>query len=262
MGFRRAFIAFLINTRVKSSKYPKRRMIKLALAAMALLAPSYSVAFDVPSTATSSSNGTASFTITWNCSGNYCVLQEKNGTSWQSITSSGSGSASETLVRSNGSYYFRLQTCVVTGSRYGTTTDCSYSAQKGINVGGTPGTPGSFSLSKPYTNDGAFTVNWGSSTNFAPYYAYNLFRQKNGGSWQYVRTQSSSSYTESGLSEGSYRYRVNACGSGCSGHRYSNTIFVSKPTAVPGLALAEWILPNFLVSLRQLYGVHASRKSG
>lgn len=182
------------------------------------------------------SGSSATFTISWTCSTTYCILEDGTDGSWNGVASS-SGSGSTSLTRSVGRHSFRLRSCTVTGSRYGTTTDCTNGSSKYVVVVAPLGLPGSIAVDAGHTNDGHFTLSWGPSSNFIPGNVYYVFRSKNGGSWQYLRASSSRTYSESGLSAGTYKYRIRACGSACSSWRYSSNINVSTPSSVPSLTL-------------------------
>src|SRR5690606_5136543 len=88
-----------------------------------------------------------------------------------------------------------------------------------------PGVPSS--ISAPATDsDGAFAVSWGSATGTVT--SYVLERQKDGGSFSQVYSGSGTSYNVTGLSAGTYVFRVKACdGSTCGGYRTSSGTTVS-----------------------------------
>ena len=99
-----------------------------------------------------------------------------------------------------------------------------------------PGAPSSASV--PSSNStGGFTVNW-SSVSFSTSPYYRLYQSTNGGSYLSLGSTLKTSWKTSGLSNGTYRYRVQACykvfgKEHCGSYRYSNTATVSIFVAPP-----------------------------
>ena len=96
---------------------------------------------------------------------------------------------------------------------------------------------GAPSLSVPGTNDtGSYTVSWSAVTGAT---SYTLQEQINGGAWNSVQSNASTSWGASNKSVGSYSYRVQACnGSGCSAWSVAATINVvpPPPSSAPALS--------------------------
>ena len=100
----------------------------------------------------------------------------------------------------------------------------------------TPAAPSSASVPSSNTT-GGFTVNW-SSVSFSPSPYYRLYQSTNGGSYLSLGSTLKTSWKTSGLSNGTYRYRVRACYKDfgkehCGSYRYSNTATVSVIVAPP-----------------------------
>ncbi len=85
------------------------------------------------------SGSSATFSISWNCSESYCVVGERVDGNWRSVASGGSSSTS--VTKSVGRYSYRLRSCTVTGSRYGTTTECTTGSSQTVTVSGPLGQP-------------------------------------------------------------------------------------------------------------------------
>lgn len=95
---------------------------------------------------------------------------------------------------------------------------------------GTPAAPASIDVPSSTTN-GAATVSWASSDTAT---SYVLQQQFGGGSWSQVYSGSGASLALSGLANGSYIYRVQACNAnGCSAPQVSGTLTVAIIPAAP-----------------------------
>jgi YD repeat-containing protein len=170
-------------------------------------------------------SSTGSVTVSWaTASGatSYVLQQQLNGGSW---TQAYSGSATSKALSGlgDGSYVYRVQACNANG--------CSGWETSGtLTVALIPATPGS--LSVPATSStGDVTVSWASSSHAT---SYVLQQQINSGSWTQAYNGSATSRAISGLGNGSYNYRVQACnGNGCSGWRTSGTLTVALIPAAP-----------------------------
>lgn len=127
----------------------------------------------------------------------------------------------------------------------------------------TPGTPGTMSV--PSTdNNGAFTVSWGASSNIQSPGYYVLYKSLNGGAYTTVSSPSynSTSQSVSGLSDGSYTFRIRGCNvdltSGaekCSGYRTSSATTVRNLPSTP-------VKPSDVKSTSTSYTVSWSKPSG
>ncbi len=231
-----ALVVYFGGANKNSLKSSTAHRIWLLVVALLLCIPLGAKALDVPSRV-QMSGSSASYTISWSCSGSYCLVNENDGSGWTTVGTP--GQTSVTISHSStGAYRYRKQTCIAGGNRSGSYVNCSYGSEETTTIVQKLGTPGTISFSKSSPNDGEFTFTWGASSNFKQGNVYTLFRRKNSGSWAYVKTGSSRSHTEPGLSVGTYQYRVKACGTGCSSYRTSSTITVAKPALVPGFTLA------------------------
>jgi len=83
--------------------------------------------------------------------------------------------------------------------------------------------PTSVSINSPaYDSDGNFAVTWSASGTVT---AYTLERRLGFGSWSTIYTGTSTSYAETGRSEGTWRYRIEACNqSACAAKKTDKTI--------------------------------------
>jgi predicted phage tail protein len=152
----------------------------------------------------------------------YVLQQQLSGGSWTQVYS-GSATSKALSGLSDGSYGYRVQACNASG--------CSGWKTSGtLTVALIPAAPGS--LSVPTTSStGSVTVSWASSAHATNYV---LQQQLNGGSWSQAYGGSATSRALSGLGNGSYIYRVEACnGNGCSGWRTSGTLTVALIPAPP-----------------------------
>jgi RHS repeat-associated protein len=120
-----------------------------------------------------------------------------------------------------------------------------------------PDTPSSISV--PLSNTtGSFNVSW-TRVLFYPTPYYKLYQSKNSGSYSYLGSTSKANLVVSGLTNGTYRYRVRACyaergAEYCSGYKYSSNTYVSIPVPPPPpVAPALSALPAY-----SLKGVHLS----
>ena len=171
------------------------------------------------------SSSTGSVTVSWASSDgatSYTLQQQLNGGSW---TQAYSGSATSKALSGlgDGSYKYRVQACNGNG--------CSGWRTSGtLTVALVPAMPASISVPTSSSN-GSVTVSWASSSLAT---SYTLQQQLNGGSWTQAYSGSATSKALSGLGDGSYKYRVQACnGNGCSGWRTSGTLTVAWIPATP-----------------------------
>ena len=167
---------------------------------------------------------TASGTVT-----RYTLQENTNGGSFSTLQDSGSTSRSIS-GKGNATYGYRVRAC--------NSLSCSgWSATNNIDVAITPGVPSSISVSPGTSTNGNFSVSWGTSSGSVS--QYQLYRQLNGGGWSHVTSGSSQSYSQTGLGDGNYGFRVRACrttGSytSCSGYRTSGTNTVLRTPGLPG----------------------------
>ncbi|NVJ65334.1 MAG: VCBS repeat-containing protein [Gammaproteobacteria bacterium] len=171
----------------------------------------------------SPSNSTdGALTVSWGASsglglgydsfGTYLVFESKNGGSFNLVDEVGPTHTSKTLMsRGDGSYKYYVKACnenLNTGVKM-----CSgNSSQSGTaTVRKKPSTPSAPSISTT-NSTGSVTVSWSKPSGTVTYYS--LQRRKNSGSWStVVSSLSATSRTVSGLSDGSWDFRVRACNS-------------------------------------------------
>src|SRR5690606_34751099 len=159
-----------------------------------------------------SANSTGSFTVSWGTASgtvtHYVLEQQKDGGSWSQVYS-GSATSAGGAGLASGSYVHRVRACNSSGcgtNRTSTTTTVTLSAA--------PGVPSSISTPSS-DSDGAFTVSWGASSGTVT--SYVLEQQKDGGAYTQIYSGTTRSHAVSGLTGGSYRFRVKGCnGANCS----------------------------------------------
>jgi RHS repeat-associated protein len=173
-----------------------------------------------------SSDTDGSFTVSWSTvsgASTYELQRRLNFGSWSTIQNTSSTSRSESGL-SNGDYGYRVRACNSLGCG-------NFSAVKTVSVLHRPGVPGGFTVPGSDTN-GSYTVSWNS---VATATSYTLQRRLNGGSWSTIQSSSATSRSESGLGNGDYGYRVQACNaSGCGSYTSVKTVSVLLPPGVPG----------------------------
>lgn len=170
------------------------------------------------------------FDVSWGASLNGVTayhLERDSGAGWVEIYTGVALSYSETGL-TNGTYSYRVNACNTDGCSSYTTAQTT-----AVYIPLPPTTPGA--ISGPATDDdGAYGITWGASANDVT--AYHLERDSGGG-WLEIYTGLALTLNETGLADGVYQYRVNACnGDGCSGYTavHSVTVHVPVPPGVPG----------------------------
>ncbi|MCA0899162.1 FG-GAP-like repeat-containing protein [Microbulbifer agarilyticus] len=176
------------------------------------------------------------FTVSWGASTGavtkYELYQQKDGGSWSSIYS-GTGLSKAVSGLGDGDYAFRVRACNTVGSY---TTCSGYKTSGTATVANVPGTPASISGVPGTDADGAFTVSWGASSGTVD--KYQLYQQKNSGSWTKIYEGTGLSKAVSGLTDGTYAFRVRAYNTensytAYSGYRTSGNAIVSRTPGVP-----------------------------
>jgi RHS repeat-associated protein len=145
----------------------------------------------------------------------YRLEEQKNSGAWVQVQS-GSTALTKTRTVGNGTYHYRVKACNDTGcSGFRTTTTQSEVRLK-------PSTPAA--PTGPSTSTGSAATNWSSVTN-ATY--YDLQKRNNNGSWSSAQNgDTNTSHTESGLTDGSWDFRVRACNTrswSCSSYSAAST---------------------------------------
>ena len=145
-------------------------------------------------------------------------------------------SKSFTRTLSPGDYSLTARSCWRDGSSFSCT---AYGKAFALKIIGPPGTPASITPTSTQSTSGTYTVNWGAASGTV--HKYELYAQKNSGSWSLQYSGNGSSKTFSGLTDGDYRYQVRACNTinnieKCSGYRTSNGVKVRHKPSTPGAA--------------------------
>ncbi|MCE7032886.1 hypothetical protein LY625_09725 [Lysobacter sp. GX 14042] len=115
-------------------------------------------------------------------------------------------------------------------------------------VSDTASVPAAPTLTVPATsNNGSYAVSW-TSTSGAE--TYRLEESRNGGVWAEVTERTTLSWSTSGRSNGTYRYRVRSCAMGCSGYSAIKTVTVALiPQGKPTLTAPAYVtVGNYTVS--------------
>jgi RHS repeat-associated protein len=98
-----------------------------------------------------------------------------------------------------------------------------------------PNAPGGIAVSGQ--SGGTFTLSWNGVLGWAPQYTYELQESRNNAAWTTPATQTITSYTRTGRSAATYRYRVRACNpapdSDCSGWSPETTVTVLPTPVAP-----------------------------
>nr|WP_244623600.1 RHS repeat-associated core domain-containing protein [Shewanella salipaludis] len=191
---------------------------KASSAVTVLLPPPAPVSISVPTTTVT--NG--SIAISWAASStatSYTLQESVNNGAWTTIVSPTSNSYSRT-GRPNGSYKYQVRACNTSGCS-------SWKASSAVTVLLPPPTPASISVPTTTVTNGSIAISWpaaGTAT------SYTLQESVNSGSWTTLASPTTTSYTRTVRSNGSYKYQVRACNaSGCSGWTVSQAVTVVLP---------------------------------
>ncbi|MDH5824652.1 RHS repeat protein [Luteimonas sp. RD2P54] len=175
----------------------------------------------VPTLSVPATNNTSSFTASWTAvatAERYELEQRKGGGAWGQVYS---GPSLSTVISglSNGSYEHRIRACNAAGC-------AGYSDIESTAVALLPG--GAPVVTAPvHDNDGAFAVSW---TAVAGAASYRLEQRKDGGAWSEIYSGTALSKAITGLNNGSYDYRAQACNEvGCAGFSPIATTTVTFP---------------------------------
>jgi len=190
-----------------------------------------------------SSSTTGNYTVSWpaNAGDISYTLKEKVGNgAWTSVSTSGNSKSYTGKPLGTYSYEVTQWLAVYVSfegySGYTNALVGSDTASIVVTVA-PPGKPSSISV--PSTDDnGAFSVNWGTSTGTLSGFKYKLYQKKDAGSWALIHHSSAKPKSVSGLNDGSYIYRVRACNnvsstSACSGYRTSGAVLVANKPGSP-----------------------------
>ncbi|WP_444887291.1 fibronectin type III domain-containing protein [Microbulbifer sp. JMSA008] len=207
-----------------------------------------------------------SYSISWSSSSaanRYELYRSINGGSWSRIYNS-SGTKFNETGKSNGSYRYRVRAC--------TSNMCSdYKTGGTLKVEKTPSTPSSITVPS-YTSSSSVNISWATSSGAT---RYEVQQRKDNGSWSgNIYSGSSTSTTVSSLSHGStYRFRVRACNSTCSGYRESKDLEVyfrpgvptpklNTTTSLDGKYTVSWNTKQFATSYQLVDGSGSTLYNG
>jgi YD repeat-containing protein len=184
-------------------------------------APQPPASISVPST-----SSTGNITAAWAASSgatSYVLEQQLNGGAWTQVYS-GSSTSQAINGLGGGTYMYRVEACNANG--------CSgFTTSGDLVVDLKPPMPSSVGVPVA-SSTGSVTVSWAASSGAT---SYVLQQQMNGGSWTQAYSGSTTSQSISGLGDGSYVYRVQACNAnGCSDWGTSGTLTVALIPATPG----------------------------
>lgn len=156
----------------------------------------------------------------------YEVQQQKDGGSWSSSVNLTSRSLSRTLEP--GTWRFRIRACNGSG--------CSpfVSPSNVLVKYPVPSVPSGMTVSPTTTTATSVSASWSSASGYVT--RYEAERRLGTGAWAAFSTANVTSANSSGMSVGSWSFRVRACNAtGCSGYRSGNTVAIQDPTpGIPG----------------------------
>jgi hypothetical protein len=149
------------------------------------------------------------YTVSWTASAGstgYTVQESLNSGAWATIATNTAATAISRPGTATGSYTYRVEASNTFGTAGWSATSHAVSVNTAYGVVPTP-LP---TYTVPATNTtGGVTVSWSTS---APVTGYTLQQSSNGGtSWSTVYAGTATSVALSGLGDGSYTYRLQAC---------------------------------------------------
>lgn len=184
-----------------------------------------------PSLSVPATSSTGSYLVSWNAvatATTYPLQESVNGGGWSTVQADANGGWTA-AGQGNGTYAYRVQACNAGG--------CGPWSGTGTVVVTHP--PASApSLSVPSSSStGSYTVSWGTVSTAT---SYTVQQSSNGGSsWSTVYSGSGTSQALSGLTDGTYTYRVEACNAGgCGPWSGAHAITVKVIPAEPGYVSA------------------------
>ncbi len=200
---------------------------------MLFLGVGFSQASIAQVTASPNPSTSGSFTVSWpNASGNNIMLsQAVSGNT--TVVYEGTGSSLSVSGKANGDYTyiavdFTDQDC---HPLVGCFPRLIGNVVVTVALAVIPPKPTGLTSPASDTN-GSYTVSWNASSGAS---SYTLQRRLNSGGWSTIQNNSARSRSESGLANGSYGYRVRACGgAGCSSYSATKTTTVLRVPGVPG----------------------------
>ncbi len=143
------------------------------------------------------------------------IQRSTNNSTWSTLATDNSAITLQQSGLAAGTYYYRAResgpSCSVSG---GCNTEARFSSTVTVTVQAPPppGTPASMSISgREQTHidtNGSYTISWGTASNNPT--RYELERSVNNGSYSIIYSGTHSSFAQSNMAEGEYRYRVRA----------------------------------------------------
>lgn len=185
-----------------------------------------------PSLTVPSTSSTGSATLTWTQSSpvtSYTVQENPPGSSTWTTIYSGTGTSVSLSNLTDGTYSFQAQACNTQNGEAACTSWIPGSSNLVIAIPPSAPTLTDPTETEGYQGDANYSVTWAS---VATATAYNLQQQINGGAWTTVQSNSSTSWSATGESDGTYAYRVQACyESACGAWSATDTVTVLLPPA-------------------------------
>ncbi|USD21031.1 fibronectin type III domain-containing protein [Microbulbifer variabilis] len=207
------------------------------------------------------------YKVSWSSStgaGRYELYRRVNSGSWSRVYN-GSKTSFDESGRSSGNYQYRVRACNTAKNLCG-----AYKNGGTIKVELTPSTPTSITVPS-YTSSSSFSISWAASSGAT---RYEVQQRKDNGNWLGVYSGSSTSTTIASLSHGStYRFRVRACNTTCSGYRESQNIEVyfrpgvptpklNTTTSLDGKYTVSWNTKQFATSYQLVDGSGSTLYNG
>ncbi|WP_444903243.1 fibronectin type III domain-containing protein [Microbulbifer sp. CnH-101-E] len=208
------------------------------------------------------------YKVSWSSStgaGRYELYRRVNSGSWSRVYN-GSGTSFNESGRSSGNYQYRVRACNTAKNLCG-----AYKNGGTIKVELTPSTPTSITVPS-YTSSSSVNISWAASSGAT---RYEVQQRKDNGSWSgNIYSGSSTSTTVSSLSHGStYRFRVRACNTTCSGYRESKDLEVyfrpgvptpklNTTTSLDGKYTVSWNTKQFATSYQLVDGSGSTLYNG
>ena len=200
----------------------------------------------------SSTTSTGSVSVSWSKpSGTvsfYRIQKRLNSGSWSWADSSHSTTSLSVSGLTEGSWDFRVQAC--NGYSWACSSYSTDSANVTVHI--PPSTPAAPSINDTTVN-GSVTVSWVKPSGNVS--LYRLQKRKNNGSWTWADSNhSSTSKTVTGLTDGSWDFRVRACNGGtwsCSSYSAdsANTTVRIKPSVPVAPSISDTTVTNGTISI-------------
>lgn len=153
---------------------------------------------------------TGSVTVSWTKPGGsvsfYRIQKRKNSGSWTWADSNHTSTSLTISGLTDGSWDFRVQAC----NQYSWACSSFSLDSTNTTVRNKPSKPSAPTLNDETVNNGSTTVSWIKPSGTVTF--YRLEKRVNSGSWiTAISSTTQTSFTETGMSDGSWQYRVQAC---------------------------------------------------